>query len=77
MPTKRFCAALPIGIDTANDNGTMHKVTSVNCQLTVSIMAITPISVSNELITCDMVCCSDCCTLSMSLVTRLSSSPAG
>ena len=44
---------------------------------TVSIMMSTPMTVSRLVSSCDSVCCRLCDTLSMSLVTRLRSSPRG
>jgi len=44
---------------------------------TVSIMMRTPMTVSRLVNSCDSVCCRLCDTLSMSLVTRLRSSPRG
>ena len=49
--------------------------TSASCQSIVSIMMSTPSTVSTELNNWLSVCCSVCEMLSMSFVTRLSSSP--
>ena len=57
--------------------GTVTSATSASCQEIVNIMTTTKTTVSSEVRSWLIVCCSDWLTLSMSLVTRLSSSPRG
>ena len=56
-------------------SGRMMRATSVSFQDTDSIIASTPITVSTEVTALDSDCWRVLVTLSMSLVTRLSSSP--
>jgi hypothetical protein len=62
---------------TTIDNGTETRATRASTGEIQIIIASTPTRVSNEFSSWLNVCCIVCCTLSMSLVTRLSSSPRG
>ena len=64
-------------IVTTTDTGTTSTEISASSQLMVSIMMSTPMMVSTEVMICVRLCCSDCEMLSMSLVTRLRTSPRG
>ena len=73
MPWLRFITAPVTTIVT----GTVTSATSASCQEIENIITTTKTTVSNEVSSWLMVCCSDWLMLSMSLVTRLSSSPRG
>ena len=62
---------------TAKLIGMVTSTTAARLGESVSIIAITPTTVSNDVSIWLIVCCRLCATLSMSLVTRLSSSPRG
>ncbi len=74
---KRPWLRLPMAIAAASDSGTATIAMRASSGETQNIMARTPTSVSRFESSCDRVCCSDVETLSMSLVTRDSSSPRG
>ena len=76
----QFCAnsfweRLPMTVVTTPATGTESSATSASVGEIQNIMASTPITMSSEFSSCERVCCSVCDTLSMSLVTRLSTSP--
>ena len=73
MPWLRFITA-PV---TTIVIGTVTSATSASCQEIENIMTTTKTTVSSEVSSWLIVCCSDWLMLSMSLVTRLSSSPRG
>ena len=73
MPWLRFITAPVTNIVI----GTVTSATSASCQEIVNIMTTTKTTVSSDVSSWLIVCCSDWLTLSMSLVTRLSSSPRG
>ena len=62
---------------TRTDSGTEMSATTASSGEMITIIVSTPTSVSSELSSWLMVCCIVCWTLSMSFVTRLSSSPRG
>ncbi len=64
-----------IALVSASDSGIEISATSASGGETTIIMASTPSTVSNEVSSWLIVCCRLCETLSMSLVTRLSTSP--
>ena len=72
-PCERFmiCPA------TSMTRGMASSATIVSCHETVSIMTTTPSTVQIDTSSCPADCCIDCPTLSMSFVTRESSSPRG
>ena len=59
------------------DSGTVTSATTASTGEITSIMVSTPTTVSSETTSWLIVCCSVWLTLSMSLVTRDSSSPRG
>ncbi len=59
------------------ESGTASSEIKARIQLMDSIMMSTPMIVSRAVMSCVRVCCSDCEMLSMSLVTRLRTSPRG
>ena len=61
----------------AIDSGTVTSAITASSGEIQNIITSTPTTVSTEVMSCDSVCWSVCATLSMSLVTRLSSSPRG
>ena len=69
------CDRLPITVVTRIDTGMVTRAIAASSGETTSIIAITPTTVSSEVSSWLSVCCSAWATLSMSLVTRLSSSP--
>ena len=73
IPCERFMIreVTPIAI------GTVTRAMRASSGEIQNIIEITPITVSSEVSIWLIVCCSDWLTLSMSLVTRLSSSPRG
>jgi hypothetical protein len=71
----RGCDCLAITAVTTNDSGMAISATSASSGEMMSIIASTPTTVSSEVSVCDSVCCRDWEMLSMSLVTRLSTSP--
>ena len=75
--TKSFWLRLPIAAVTSTEIGMDTSATSARSQEIQNIIPRTAKTVSSELSSCERVCCSDIETLSMSLVTRLSSSPRG
>lgn len=62
---------------TTADSGTVTSAISASSGEIRNIMISTPITVSSDETIWDSVCCSDCARLSMSLVTRDSTSPRG
>lgn len=72
-----FCARLPMNPVMKTDAGTTASAISDSSGEIVSIMTITPMTVSNDVISWLSVCCRVEEMLSMSLVTRESSSPRG
>ena len=71
------CARLPIFAATTADSGTVTSAITASSGEIRNIMISTPITVSSDETICDSVCCSDIARLSMSLVTRESTSPRG
>ncbi len=71
------CARLPSRAATNTEIGTVTSAISASSQEIENIMLSTPTMVSSEMITWLSVCCMLCAMLSMSLVTRLSTSPRG
>ena len=59
------------------ENGTVTSATRASVGEIQNIIDSTPTTVSSDVSIWLIVCCSDWLTLSMSLVTRLSSSPRG
>ena len=72
---KSFCDRLPITVVTTIDSGIVTSAISASTGETTNIMMVTPITVSSEVSSWLSVCCSAWEMLSMSLVTRLKSSP--
>ena len=72
-----FCERLAICWVTTSDTGIDTSAITVSSGETRNIITRTPTTVSTEFSNWLRVCCRLCCTLSMSLVTRLSSSPRG
>ena len=70
-----FCDRLPITAVTSTDTGMVTSAMSASSGETTNIITVTPTTVSSEVSSWLSVCCSAWATLSMSLVTRLSSSP--
>ena len=70
-----FCDRLPITVVTRIETGMVNSAISASSGETTIIIAVTPITVSSEVSSWLRVCCRAWETLSMSLVTRLSSSP--
>lgn len=62
---------------TSSVTGTVTSATTASSGEMTTIMVMTPTTVSNEVSSWPIVCCSVWLLLSMSLVTRLSSSPRG
>ena len=60
---------IEIGMETSAMSASSHEIQNM--------MPSTATTVSSDVSSCESVCCSDWPTLSMSLVTRLSSSPRG
>lgn len=71
------CERLAIAMVTTNDSGTVTSATTASSGEIQNIMPSTPRTVSTEVMSCESVCCRVWATLSMSLVTRLSTSPRG
>ena len=71
------CERLATSRVTRIDTGTDTSATSASSGEIQTIMVSTPTRVSSEFSSWFIVCCIVCWTLSMSLVTRLSSSPRG
>ena len=61
----------------STESGTASSEIRARIQLIESIMMSTPTMVSTAVMSCVRLCCNDCEMLSMSLVTRLSTSPRG
>ena len=80
-PVLRHCATnfgcdfLAMTMVTTSDSGIAISATMASSGEMISIIASTPTTVSSEVSVWDSVCCNDCEMLSMSLVTRLSTSP--
>ncbi len=72
---KSFCERFAIVAVMKNVSGIVTRATSASSQDVMNIMTSTPMTVSSEVSSWLSVCCRLCATLSMSLVTRLSSSP--
>ena len=72
-----FCERLAMSMVTTTESGTTSSEIRASSQLMESIMMSTPMIVSATVMSCVRLCCSDCEMLSMSLVTRLSTSPRG
>ena len=72
---KSFCERLPITAVTKIDTGIVTSAMSASTGEMTNIIMVTPMMVSTEVRNWLSVCCSACEMLSMSLVTRLSSSP--
>ena len=70
-------ARLPMTRAAAIEMGTATIAITASTGETQNIITSTPMSVSRLVSSCDSVCCSDWAMLSMSLVTRESSSPRG
>ena len=75
--TKPCCARRPIRAVTTTDSGTVTSAISAKSGEIHTSIASTPIAVSAATRSCDSTCCNAIATLSMSLVTRLSTSPWG
>ena len=73
MPCERFMIARV----TSSESGTETSAISASSGEIQNIIASTATTVSSEVISWLIVCCRVWLTLSMSLVTRLSSSPRG
>ena len=69
------CDRFAITVVTINDSGMAMSATSASSGEMIIIITSTPTTVSSEVSDWDRVCCRDCEMLSMSLVTRLSTSP--
>jgi len=80
-PVLRHCATnfgwdlLAITVVTTRESGIAISATMARSGEMINIMASTPTTVSRDVRVWDRVCCNDCEMLSMSLVTRLSTSP--
>ena len=72
---KNFCERLAIRATTTMLSGSVRIVTSVRIQLIVSIITMTPMSVSTDVSSCVRFCCSVPLMLSRSLTARLITSP--
>ncbi len=72
-----FCDRLAICFVTMIDTGTATSAMSASSGETRNIMPSTPTTVSSEVSSWLRVCCNVWAMLSMSFVTRLSSSPRG
>jgi hypothetical protein len=75
--TNSFCERLAIRAVTTIEIGTVTRAMRASTHEIQNIMTRTATTVSSELSSCERVCCRDWLTLSMSLVTRLSTSPRG
>ena len=75
--TNNGCDRFAISRVTTIDSGTDTSATRASSGEMMSIIVSTPISVSSAFSSWLKVCCIVCWMLSMSLVTRLSSSPRG
>ena len=75
--TNSFCERFATWVATTADSGTVTRAISASSGETQNIIASTPTTVSTEVRSWLIVCCSDWARLSMSLVTRLRSSPRG
>ncbi len=69
------CDRLAMIIVTAKDSGTVSSEMTARSGLIQTIIASTPMTVSSAVMSCVSVCCRVVEMLSMSLVTRLSTSP--
>ena len=72
-----FCERLAICCVTSTDSGTATSAITASSGEITNIITSTPTMVSSDVSSWLSVCCSVCAMLSMSLVTRLSSSPRG
>ena len=72
-----FCERLAMSTVSSTESGTASSEMRASSQLIDSIMMSTPTIVSSAVMICVRLCCSDCEMLSMSLVTRLRTSPRG
>ena len=72
-----FCERFAICLVTTTDSGTATSAISASSGEITNIITSTPTTVSSEVSSWLSVCCRLCEMLSMSLVTRLSSSPRG
>ena len=72
---KNFCERFAIRATTTRLSGRVSRVTSVRIQLIVSIITMTPVSVSTDVSSCVSVCCSVPLMLSRSFTARLITSP--
>ena len=70
-----FCDRFPITPVTRIDIGMVTRATRASSGEMTNIITVTPITVSSDVSSWLRVCCRAWETLSMSLVTRLSSSP--
>ena len=70
-----FCDRLPITVVTRPTTGMVTSAMIASSGETTNIITVTPTTVSSEVSSWLSVCCSAWEMLSMSLVTRLSSSP--
>ncbi len=75
--TNSFCDRLPMTPATSTVAGMVTRAIRARVGETTNIMIRTPTTVSNEVSSWLRVCCRAWAMLSMSLVTRLSSSPRG
>ncbi len=72
---KNFCDRLAIRATTTMLSGSVSTMAMVRIQLMVSIMMMTPTSVSTDVSSCVRFCCSVPLMLSRSLTARLITSP--
>jgi hypothetical protein len=75
--TNRGCDRFAMTTTIPSVSGIATRASSASSQEIVNIIATTPMTVRTETSACDTVCCRLWEMLSMSLVTRLSSSPRG
>ena len=76
-PTNCFWDRLAIAIVTPKESGTVSSAITASRGEIQNIIASTPTTVSTDVMSCVITCCSVVAMLSMSLVTRLSMSPRG
>ena len=72
---KNFCDRFAMRATTTMLSGSVRRVTSVRIQLMVSIMMVTPTSVSTDVSNCVRFCCRVPLMLSRSFTARLMISP--
>ena len=72
---KNFCERLAMRATMTRLSGSVRTIPTVSTQLMVSIITMTPISVSTEVRSCVRFCCRVPLMLSRSLTARLMTSP--